>query len=76
MGRARQAPWGRIAGGHLPRSSVESVWAADLPAATQGSSGRDSRPMHREDAMDKKAKVPKKTKSAAAGKGKADTVKK
>jgi hypothetical protein len=47
------------------------------PPATHGSRGsRCGRPNHQEDAMDKKAKVPKKAKSTAAGKGKADTVKK
>jgi hypothetical protein len=48
---------------------------AGCPDAVQVGS-RDGRPKHQEDAMDKKAKVPKKTKSTAAGKGKADTTKK
>jgi hypothetical protein len=41
-----------------------------------GVAGRASGPTDQEDAMDKKAKVPKKTKAAPAGKPKADTTKK
>jgi hypothetical protein len=48
--------------------------AACLVAVQVGS--RNGRPKHQEDDMDKKAKVPKKAKSTAAGKGKADTTKK
>jgi hypothetical protein len=59
-------------GGHDRRRSLESARAAPLPR--RGSAGQPRcRPKHQEDAMDKKAKVPKKTKATPAGKTKADT---
>ena len=54
---------------------LESAVAASLPRAARV--GADAAGLQdQEDVMDKKAKVPKKAKSTAAGKGKADTAKK